>query len=158
MILNIVNSTIGADQLVNQVTISPDFSVNQGCRKIRLNLHIMVQEFACFNLGRFTLMNLRLCANCTFVKNLVAIGQGARCGAAANTLLNKVGRCPKHDANNNTPLQCAFVKSLNENGYTEKEISEELRIDIRLVGTYIRARKLPSIGKISKPAKKGRLP
>ena len=92
-------------------------------------------------------MNLRLCANCTFLKNLVAIGQGARCGAAANTLLSKVGTCPKYDANNNTPLQCAFVKSLNENGYTDKEISEELRIDIRLVGTYIKARTLPSIGK-----------
>lgn len=103
-------------------------------------------------------MNLRLCANCTFLKNLVAIGQGARCGAAANALLNEVGTCPKHDANNNTPLQCNFVKSLSENGYTEKEISEELRIDIRLVRTYIRARKLPSIGKISKPAKMGRLP
>ena len=103
-------------------------------------------------------MNLRLCTNCTFLKNLVAIGQGARCGAEANTLLNEVVTCPKHDAHNNTLSQCTFVKSLSENGYTDKEISDELQIDIRMVGTYIKARTLPSIGKISEPEKKGRLP
>lgn len=137
MILNIVNSTIGADQLINQISISPDFAANKGCFEIRRNLDIMVQEFARFNSGGFTLMNVRLCADCTFLKNLIAIGQGARCGAAANTLLNEVGTCPKHDANNNTLLLCAFVKSLSKNGYTDKEISEELQIDIRMVGTCI---------------------
>lgn len=103
-------------------------------------------------------MNLRLCASCTFLKNLVAIGQGARCGGAANALLNEVGTCPKHDANNNTISQCAFVRLLSENGYTEKEISAELQIDIRMVGTYIKARTRPSIGKINTPEKKDRLP
>jgi len=153
-----MNSTICADQLISQISISPDFAANQGCLEIRRNLDIMVYEFTSFNSGGFTLMNLRLCANCTFLKNLVAIGQGARCGAAANALLNEVGTCPKHDANNNTPLQCAFVKSLSENGYSDKEISEELQIDIRMVGTYIKAPRLPSIGKISEREKKGRLP
>jgi hypothetical protein len=74
MILNIVNSTICADQLINQISISPDFAANQGCLEIRRNLDIMVQEFARFNSGGFTLMNVRLCADCTFLKTWSLLG------------------------------------------------------------------------------------
>ena len=71
------------------------------------------------------------------MKNWIALGQGPRCGARKNLLINHVEVCPKENTDLDNSAQRDLVNDLIENGYTQRQIVEELKIEQFVIQKWI---------------------